>query len=112
MTKNPYLQTDRQIVGDIYTSNELIDNLSVLCDEFDSRFAGSEEERKAAQFMKGKLEAYGLQHVTLEAVNYGGWQRGDVKLNIVSPIQKEIPCITLPHSPPVDLEGEIIDLVP
>ncbi len=28
----------------------------------------------------------------------------------MSPIQKEVPCITLPHSPAVDLEGEIIDL--
>lgn len=110
MRRNPYLQTDREMVGDIYTSNELMDNLSVLCDEFGARFAGSQEEGQAADFMKAKLEAYGLENVTLEAVQYGGWQRGDVQLKIVSPIEMSIPCITLPHSPAVDLEGQVIDL--
>ncbi len=110
MSNNPFLQTDREIVGDIYTSNELMNNLSILCDEFGSRFAGSKEEKQAAEFMKEKLEAYGLKHVALEAVPYNGWQRGDVQLNIVSPIEKRVPCITLPHSPAVDLEGEVIDL--
>jgi Iap family predicted aminopeptidase len=110
MTNNPFLQTDREIVGDIYTSSELMDNLRILCDEFGSRFAGSKDERKSAEFMKAKLEAYGLKRVTLEAVQYNGWQRGDVQLKIVSPVQKSIPCITLPHSPAVDLEGQVIDL--
>ena len=110
MINNPFLQTDREIVGDIYTSNELMDNLSVLCDELGSRFAGSQEEKQAAEFMKTKLEAYGLTNVALEPVQYDGWQRGDVQLKIVSPIEKSIPCITLPHSPAVDLEGQVIDL--
>ena len=110
MSSNPFLQTDRYIVGDIYTSSELTDNLGILCDEFGSRFAGSEDERRSAEFMKAKLEAYGLKKVALEAVQYNGWQRGDVQLNIVSPIQKSIPCITLPHSPAADLEGQVIDL--
>ena len=29
---------------------------------------------------------------------------------MTGPIQKTIPCVTLPHSPPVDMEGTIIDL--
>ena len=110
MIDNPFLQIDRNIVGDIYTSNELMENLGKLCDEFGSRFAGSAEEKQAADFMKEKLEAYGLKNVSLEAVQYDGWQRGDVQLRIVSPIQKTIPCITLPHSPAVDLEGQVIDI--
>ncbi len=110
MKNNPFLKTDRKIVGDIYTSSEAMDNLIVLCDEFGARFAGSQEEQLASEFMKAKMESYGLQNVTLEAVEYHGWQRGTVHLNLVSPIEKQIPCITLPHSPAVDLEGEIIDL--
>ena len=30
--------------------------------------------------------------------------------NAISPAQKTVPCITLPHSPPTKLEGEIIDM--
>jgi aminopeptidase YwaD len=107
---NPFLETDQQIVGDAYTSSETMDNLVVLCDEFGSRFGGTEGERLAAEFFKAKMEAYGLSDVQLEPVEYVGWIRGEAKLEIVSPIQKEIPCITLPHSPPAVLEGTIVDM--
>ncbi|NCF69503.1 MAG: aminopeptidase, partial [Chloroflexi bacterium] len=70
MSTNPFLELDRKIVGDIYTSNELMDNLGTLCDEYGSRFAGSTEEREAAEFMKAKLIEYGLTDVILKPVRY------------------------------------------
>jgi len=108
--KNAFLETDQQIVGDVYTSSEVMDNLVVLCDEFGSRFGGTEGERLAAEFFKAKMEEYGLSDVRLEPFEYIGWIRGEALLEIVSPIHKEIPCITLPHSPPADLEGTILDM--
>ena len=110
MTENPYIAIDRQMVGDIYTSPEVMDMLTVLCDDFGSRFGGTPGERQAAEYLKAKMEEYGLRNVHLEPVEYLGWQRGEVKLEILSPVQIEIPCITLPHSPPVDIEASIIDI--
>ena len=110
MTTNPFLTVDRQIMGDVYTSAEAMDNLAVLCDEFGSRFGGTPGEKQAVAFMKAKLEAYGLKNVHPEPVEYIGWRRGQVKLEIISPIQKEIPCITLPHSPPAELTGVLVDM--
>jgi Zn-dependent M28 family amino/carboxypeptidase len=110
MTTNPFLKLDQQIMGDVYTSTAAMDNLTILCDEFGSRFGGTPGEKQAAEFIKAKLEAYGLSNVHLEPIEYIGWRRGDVKLEIVSPIQKTIPCISLPHSPPADLTGVLIDM--
>ncbi len=110
MNDNPYLSIDRQMVGDIYTSPEAMDNLTILCDDFGSRFGGTEGERQAAEFMKAKLEAYGLQNVHLEPVEYLGWRRGEVTLEILSPLQMTLPCITLPHAPAADLEASIVDV--
>ena len=107
---NPHLSLDRQIIGDIYTTTEVMDNLTILCDDFGSRFGGTPGEKQAADFMKAKLEEYGLSNVHLEPIEYIGWRRGDVKLEILEPMQLEIPCITLPHSPPCNLEGYVIDL--
>ena len=107
---NPFLSLDQKIVGDIYTSPEAMDNLSVLCDDFGSRFGGSESERLAADFIAVKFKEYGLQNVHLEPIEYLGWTRGEVSLEIVSPVQKTIPCISLPHSPPVELEAVLIDM--
>ncbi len=108
--KNPFLSLDQKIAGDVFTATETMDNLTVLCDDFGSRFSGTEGERLAAEFIKSKLAEYGLSNVHLEEVDYISWTRGDARLKIISPIQKDIPCITLPHSPPANLEGAIIDL--
>ena len=106
---NPFLALDQQIIGDVYTSRS-DGQPGLLCDEFGSRFGGTPGEKLAADFMKAKLEAYGLNNVHLEPIEYIGWRRGQTKLEIISPIQKEIPCITLPHSPPSELEGVIVDM--
>lgn len=107
---NPFLAIDRQMAGDIYTSREVMDVLTVLCDEFGSRFGGTEGERQAAEFIKARLESYGLSDVHLEPFEYLGWERGECELRLTSPVQRTIPCITLPHSPAADLTGELIDL--
>jgi Zn-dependent M28 family amino/carboxypeptidase len=109
-TQNPHLTTDQKIIGDVYTSTEVMDNLAILCDDFGSRFGGTPGEKQAAEFIKSKMEAYGLQNVHLEEVPYEGWRRGTVSLEIVEPIQHAIPCISLPHSPPATLEAELVDL--
>jgi hypothetical protein len=98
--KNPFLSLDRHIVGDGYTSTEPMDNLLILCDEFGSRFGGTQGERQAAEFFQTKMETYGLRNVHLEPVEYIGWIRGEATLEILSPVKKVIPCISLPHSPP------------
>jgi len=110
MSTNPFLSVDRQIVGDVYTSNELMHNLSVLCDEFGSRFGGTPSERQAAEFMQARLASYGLHNVHLEPIEYVGWRRGVAQCEILSPVHKALPCITLPHSPPAVLEGALVDM--
>jgi len=108
--KNPHLPLDQQITGDIHTSPESMENLAILCDDFGSRFGGTKGERLAADFIVAKFKEYGLKDVHLEPFEYLGWTRGDVHLEIVEPVEAILPCITLPHSPPVELEGTIVDL--
>ncbi|MCB0116166.1 MAG: M20/M25/M40 family metallo-hydrolase [Caldilineaceae bacterium] len=110
MTVNPLLSLDREIIGDIYTTTETMDNLTVLCDDYGSRFGGSEGEKQAVAFLQEKLRAYGVQNVHTEEVNYTVWTRGAATLEIVSPIQKTIPCISLPHSPAATVEATLVDM--
>jgi Zn-dependent M28 family amino/carboxypeptidase len=107
---NPHISLDQNIVGDIYTSPEVMDNLTALCDEFGSRFGGTAGERQSAEFIMEKFKEYGLSNIHLEPFEYLGWTRGEVEFEIISPIQRSIPCITLPHSPLVDMEGVVIDM--
>jgi Zn-dependent M28 family amino/carboxypeptidase len=110
LENNPFYEIDQLMVGDIYTRNEVQKNLFVLCDVLGARFAGSAEEKRAADFLSEKLLEYGLPLVEQEAVTYTGWRRGEARLEILYPIKKTIPCITLPHSPPTDITADIVDL--
>jgi Zn-dependent M28 family amino/carboxypeptidase len=105
---NPFLTIDQKIVGDTFTSMEAMDNLVTLCDEFGSRFGGTEGECQAAEFFEKQMTAYGLTNVHREPVSYIGWVRGQATLEVLSPVRKTIPCISLPHSPPAALEDVLI----
>ncbi|RKU07331.1 aminopeptidase [Candidatus Poribacteria bacterium] len=108
--KNPYLQIDQQMVGDIYTSREVMDNLTVLCDDFGSRFAGTPDERRAADFICETFDRYGLKDARLESYPYAGWSRGPATLEIIEPIQRSLHCISLPYCPTNDTTAELISV--
>ena len=105
---NPYLQIDQQMVGDIYTSQESMENLTVLCDEYGARFAGTPEERDAANFIAACFRRYGLQNVELEAYPYAGWTRGTATLEVIEPIHRTLHCISLPYCPAGDITTELV----
>lgn len=105
---NPYLQLDQQMVGDIYTSQEAMENLTVLCDEYGARFAGTPEEYDAANFIAACFKRYGLQNVELEAYPYAGWTRGTATLEVIEPIRRTLHCISLPYCPAGDITTELV----
>ena len=110
MTQNEWQEIDRKIVGDIYTTPVIRENLRTLTDDFGSRFGGTEGERLAAEFLRDQLVACGLENVAMEPVAYTGWQRGEARLEILEPVQQTIDCISLPHSPAGVVEAELVDL--
>jgi len=104
---------EASIIGDIWSSNETFENLTVLCDEFGSRFAGTEGERPAVDFIVSKLKEYGLENVAADEFNYTGWKRGRARLEMLSPRERELETISLPMSPPTPpggIEGNIVYL--
>ena len=78
--ENLYLHIDRQIVGDTFTSRAPMDNLEILCDDLGARFAGTPQERQAAEFIAATFKKYGLENARLEAYPYAGWSRGEARL--------------------------------
>ncbi len=105
---------EKIIVGDIWASNEQFQNLVKMCDEFGSRFAGTEGEKKAVEFTAGRLKAYGLTKVAVEPFRYTGWFRRTAEMEMVKPFRQELPCISLALSPstPEGLEAEAISVGP
>ena len=83
---NPYLDVDKKILGEIYSSSECMKNLEKICDEFGSRFPGTPGDKKAVEFMVKKFKEYGLTNVHAEEFTFPGWIRGTSKLEIYLPL--------------------------
>jgi Zn-dependent M28 family amino/carboxypeptidase len=111
MTKTQEL--DKQIVGEVWTSPEVYANVERLCD-FGSRFAGTESERQARDFIWDKFSSYGLEDVRLAMFDYQSWTRGEALLRVADPSRKALPsAISLvysPSTPPGGLRAGVVNV--
>jgi Zn-dependent M28 family amino/carboxypeptidase len=104
---------ERGLLGDLWVSPDLWETLAYLCDGCNGRFAGTDDERRARDYLLTRLSAYGLDRVAAEAFELRGWERGAARLSLVTEAQTmELPCLALPGSPGCDLEAEILDVGP
>ena len=109
---NPYSEVDKKILGEIYSSNEPMENLEVLCDRYGARWPGTPEDIGSVKFMVDKLKEYGLEDAYYEPFKIPGWERGPAKLEVTSPIQMEFDVISLPFSIGGEIEAKLVDLGP
>lgn len=107
---NPYIDIDKKIVSEIYTSSEAMDNLKTLCDVYGSRFPGTPGDLGSVNYMKDKFEEYGVDDITVEKYKIPGWTRGPATLEVISPVKRELEVIALPGSVSGELETKLIDL--
>jgi len=108
-------ELEKKVLGEIWASNEAYDNLVHMCDEYGSRFAGTDGERPSAEYMAKKLEEYGLENVALDEFKYVGWKRGPARLEMFAPREAELYTQSLalcPPTPPEGIEGDVVFLGP
>jgi aminopeptidase YwaD len=100
-----------EALGELWTSSRILDDVTQLCDEFGNRFAGTESERRAREFILEKFREYGLEDVNVEPCAYTGWKRGTCSLELLEPRRRQLTAISMVHAaptPPQGLEGEVI----
>lgn len=107
---NPYIDIDKKIVSEVYTSSEPMDNLKVLCDIHESRWPGTPGDLASVKWMVEKLKSYGIENARYEAFTFPGWRRGPAKLEMVAPFERDLECISLPQTLPDEVEGKIVFL--
>lgn len=69
---NELLESDQMYAAlrELWSSRRIVDDVTHLCDEYGNRFAGSESERLARDFIVAKFNEYGLEDVTIEPCRY------------------------------------------
>ncbi len=104
-------QLERAMLGDLWVSPDLWRHLSYLCDVCNGRFAGTDDERRAGDYLLACFRKYGLENVAAEPFEMRGWERG-VACLVISDGQRpvELPCLALPGTQGCDLQAEIVDV--
>ena len=93
-------------IGDTFTSAAGWEHLETLVDT-DTRMAGSDGERRAAEATRDALAEVGARDAHLESFPIQGWERGRSAVHAGDTTQD---CIALPRSPGGEVAGELIDL--
>jgi len=98
------------LIGEIWTSDEINQNISYLTEELENRFSGTPQEREAAEYIKRKFGKYKLDNPALESFDILGWKRGEAHFSLHGDPGIELDSIALPYSPSKHVEAELVDL--
>ena len=112
MSENPYLDLDRSIIADAYTSDYTEYVLGTLCDTIGMRFSGTDGERRGAEFIAEQFAV--LDSARIEEFPFTAWRRGtEARLTVGGAVNREIPCISLPFgaaTPAAGVTGTLVDI--
>jgi hypothetical protein len=98
------------VAGRIWGSPAIVDDFRTLC-SFGGRFAGTESEARAREFVAARLAAASAVPVRRESIPYRGWDRGPARFRLAA--GREFPACALvrsPATPPGGLRAGVLDL--
>jgi aminopeptidase YwaD len=101
-----------EIVAAARGSNSLLPDFDAICDT-GGRFAGTESEAAARNYLKRRLAEIGRRQPFAHEVDYLGWTRGPAKLERLDGAAQSFDCVSLVRSPKTGAAGltaELLDL--
>src|SRR5688572_14776496 len=99
----------QSILDSLEADEGLLADFHALCD-FGGRRAGTESERRALAWLRGKLSTMG-GHFRSEPVTYAGWTPGPCSLSLADGTPLVVnPLLGTQSTPPEGLVAEVIDL--
>ncbi len=105
-------EVDRVLVGESWVGSQLESNLLELCEGIGPRWAGSDAERRAAGFIRDRMETNGLPEPRLEEFPLQTWDYASAKLVVAgeAPEPEDLDVLPFNHCAPVDVEARLIDV--
>ncbi|HIL10155.1 MAG TPA: hypothetical protein EYG11_15760, partial [Candidatus Latescibacteria bacterium] len=97
---------DRWIFGEAWTGSKVGEHAAVLCEAIGPRWASSEGENKAVEYIREQFVGMGLAGVGLEEFELNTWAHGQAEARV-----DDVAIDLLPYNrcPACALEGPIVD---
>jgi len=101
-------EVDRWLVGESWVGSELSRHLDALCREIGPRWASSEGERRAVEYVVSRMTEYGLDHPRPEPFPLDTWTYRSSSASVVGANQS-INVLPFQFCPPTDVTGRLVD---
>ena len=98
---------DRWIFGEAWTGSKAVAHAEILCEGIGPRWASSEEEFKAVEYIRGEFAGAGLEGAAAEEFQLDTWA---YERAVASVDGMEIDLLPYNRSPACDLEAPIVDV--
>jgi hypothetical protein len=86
----------RDSIGEIMTSDNLMQEMHQLCDIIGKRPTGSQGEKAAKEYIVERFKRFGLSDVRAEPFTAPQWTRGQTSAPQISPDQRPLSVLALP----------------
>ena len=100
----------REIIDRVGGGDDLIRDFTAICNT-GGRFAGSDSEQAARDYLSNRLEEMTGAAPTHSPVDYLGWSRGDAVLERLDSTGTLLPCVSLVRSPATPADGLVAEVV-
>jgi hypothetical protein len=100
---------DRWLMGEAMTNTHIADYINALCDDIGPRWGGSEEERRAAEFIVATQTKNGLKDARTEEFQARSWASDAASVRVRGEESWKVdvrPCL---FCPPVNASGPLVD---
>lgn len=101
-------EVDRWLVGESWVGSELSQHLDTLCREIGPRWASSEGERRAVDYVVNRMTAYGLDNPRPEPFPLDTWTYRSSSAAVIGTNQR-VDVLPFQFCPPTDVTGPLVD---
>ncbi len=101
---------DRRLMGNAWVGSPIAAHVARLCDEIGVRWAGSDAERRSAQYIADRFKEYSLTDPRMEEFELQSWECRRSSLTVAGVDRWSLhvrPCM---FCPPLKLTGQVVDV--
>lgn len=109
MTEVDWHEIDRFLVGEAWAGSRLDAHLEELCVNIGPRWASSEGERRAVEYIRKQMDSFGLADARLEEFDLDTWEHGEA-VATATPDERAVEILPYQYCPPFEVEAALVDV--
>ncbi len=102
-------QVDRFLMGEAWAGSLITQHVTELCDVIGSRWGGSAEDRRTAEYIRSQMKSFGMDRADIEPFTIDTWNHGTVSITLPETGRK-LSSLPFLRCKPVDTTTTLVDV--